>query len=173
MSKQAKKSTKRARQASAKVHIDATGKNMTSQAGLIPVIQFLDKLGFRELFQQTVHHDRRHNAVYTLEDSVFLIVVGLIGGAYSLSKCVFLCASCRVLQRVSGWLRSPDETTLGRVFKEVGELETLVHRMRAKSLATRHAGRDQSDWCPANALDRSGFQCQNSVWQTTRHGKRP
>ena len=137
MNKQAKKSARRARQTSAKVHLDATAKNMSSKAGLIPVIKFLDKLGFRELFQQTVHHGRGHNAVYTLEDSVFLIVVGLIGGAYSLSKCVFLCASCRVLQRVSGWLRIPDETTLGRVFKEVGErqvseLETLVHRMRTE-----------------------------------------
>jgi len=63
---------------------------MTSKAGLIPVVKFLDKLGFASLFHKTVHHERNNNAIYRLEDAVFLILTGLIGGAFSLRKCTIL-----------------------------------------------------------------------------------
>ncbi len=137
MSKKIRKSPQKARQDSAKVHFDSTGKNMTSKAGLIPVIKFLDMLGFAALFRKTVHHERKDNAIYRLEEGVFLILTGLIGGAFSLSKCAILWSGCGVLQKVAGWLRIPDETTLGRLFKEVGErqvseMETFVHVMRRK-----------------------------------------
>jgi len=68
---------------------------MTSKAGLIPVIKFLDKLGFTQRFQKTVGHERKNNAVYRLEDGVFLMLTGLIGGAFNLSKCALLWSSCR------------------------------------------------------------------------------
>lgn len=108
---------------------------MTSRAGLIPVVKFLDKLGFNSLFQKTVSHDRKDNAIYRLEDGVFLMLTGLIGGAFNLSKCALLWSSCRVLQKTAGWRRIPNETTLGRLFKEVSarhisEMETLVHVLR-------------------------------------------
>jgi len=135
MNKHTRKKPRKARHKSAKVYFDKTGKNMTSKAGLIPVIKFPDKLGFNQLFQKIVHHKRKDNAVYRLEDGVFLILTGLIGGAFNISKCALLWSSCRVLQRAAGWLRIPDETTLGRLFKEVGErhiseMETRVHTMR-------------------------------------------
>jgi hypothetical protein len=46
-------------------------------------------------------------------------------------------SGCAVLQKVAGWLRIPDETTLGRLFKEVrerqvSEIETFVHVLRRK-----------------------------------------
>ena len=108
---------------------------MTSKAGLIPVIKFLDKLGFNSLFQKIVNHERKENAIYRLEDGVFLILTGLIGGAFNISKCTLLWSGCRVLQKTAGWLRIPDETTLGRLFKEVSarhisEMETFVHTLR-------------------------------------------
>lgn len=110
---------------------------MTSKAGLIPVVKFLDKLGFCQLLRKTVDHRRPDNAVYRLEDGVFLILIGLIGGAFSVSKCALLWSSCRVLQKVAGWLRIPDETTLGRLFRTVSErhiseMEDFVHRFRQK-----------------------------------------
>ena len=135
MSKHTRKKPNKARGKAAKVHFQKTGKNMTSKAGLIPVIKFLDKLGFSQHFQKTVHHERKNNAVYHLEDGVFLILTGLIGGAFTISKCVLLWSGCQVLQKAAGWLRVPDETTLGRLFKKVSarhisELETLVHPLR-------------------------------------------
>ncbi len=108
---------------------------MTSKAGLIPVIKSLDKLGFTQLFRRTIDHKRNDNAVYRLDDGVFLILTGLIGGAFSISKCGLLWSNCRVLQRAAGGLRVPDEATLGRLFKEVSarhisEMETLVRVLR-------------------------------------------
>jgi hypothetical protein len=55
---------------------------MTGMTGLIPVIKFLDKLGFGALFQKKVPQDRSHNAVYSLEDGFFLILTGLIRGTF-------------------------------------------------------------------------------------------
>lgn len=110
---------------------------MTSKAGLIPVVKFLDKMGFCELFRKTVDHQRNNNAFYRLEDGVLLILTGLIGGAFNISKCVLLWSSCEVLQKAAGWLRIPDETTLGRLFKtlserHISELEHFVHDLRKK-----------------------------------------
>jgi hypothetical protein len=109
-----RKSLPKARQQSGKIHFEHTGKNMTSKAGLIPVVKFLDKLCFNELFRKTIHHDRKDNAVYRLEEGVFLILTGLIGGAFSISKCALLWSGCGVLQRV------PDETTFRSLIQGSG-----------------------------------------------------
>jgi len=53
---------------------------MTSQAGLIPAIKFLDALGFTGLFRVQVHHERGQSAQYHLVDAVFLMLIGLVGG---------------------------------------------------------------------------------------------
>jgi len=98
MSNHTKKEPSKARGKSSKVHFHKTGKNMTSKAGLIPVIKFLDKLRFTQLFQKTVNHQRKDNAVYRLDDGVFLILTGLIGGAFNISKCTLLWSSC-----YAGW----------------------------------------------------------------------
>ena len=90
MIKHTRKQPGNARLKSATVTFEQTGKNMTSKAGLIPVIKFLDRLGFSTLFQQTVTHERNDNAVYSLEEGVFLMVTGLIGGAFNISKCALL-----------------------------------------------------------------------------------
>jgi hypothetical protein len=103
---------------------------------LIPAIKFLDKLRFTELFHSHVRHQRARNAQYGLADGVYLILLGLMGGAFSISKCVALWSD-GVLRRVAGWLRVPEETTVGRLFKEVrerqvSEMETLVHALRRR-----------------------------------------
>ena len=136
MSKNSTKRPRGARKTSPQIRFESTGRNLTSQAGLVPAIKFLDKLGFSELFDRHVHHRRARNAQYTLADGVFLILSGLIGGAFSVSKCVALWSD-GVLRRAAGWLRVPDETTVGRLFKEVGErqvseMEMLVHALRQR-----------------------------------------
>lgn len=111
MSKHTRKKPHKAREKSAKVHFDKTGKNMTRKAGLIPVIKCLDKPGFNQLFKEVVGQERKDNAVYRLEDGVFLLLTALIGGAFNISKCTLFWSGCRVLQKAAGWLRLPDETT--------------------------------------------------------------
>lgn len=137
MSKLSRNQATKARKKSPKVHFEKTGKNMTSKAGLIPVIKFLDKLGFHALFKKEVDHQRKPNSLYSLDDGVFMVIVGLIGGAFNLSKCAFLWNSCEVIQKIAGWVSVPDETTLGRLFKglkdrHISQMETLVHSLRKK-----------------------------------------
>ena len=155
--KSRKSPQKTARKASPKLNFKHTGKNMTSKAGLIPVIKFLDKLGFNQLFQKTIRHQRAQNATYQLEDAIFLVLTGCIGGAFNISKCALLWSSCQVLQKVAGWLRIPDETTLGRLFKEVSdrhisELETFVHSFRRRV------------WQKAQRLNNAKILTLNLLW---------
>ena len=64
MSKRSTKQASKAPKTSAKIRFETSGRNLTSQAGLIPVIKFLDALAFNDLFARHVHHERRHNAQY-------------------------------------------------------------------------------------------------------------
>lgn len=134
-SKQAQK-TPAARKQTGKVHMPATATGLTSQAGLIPVIKFLQRIGFEKTVNQTVPHQRGDNADYQLTDGIFLTLVGMIGGAGSIAK---LCGvwSDGALRKIAGWLKFPVETTIGRLFKEVTEkqtsqFESLNHRLRGQ-----------------------------------------
>jgi len=125
-----------ARGSSPKISFEDGGRAMSSQAGLVLVIKFLDTLGFDALFRHHVEHTRASNAVYQLVDVAFLVVVGLIGGARSLGQCTALWSD-QVLRRAADWQRLPDQSTLGRLFKEVRErhvsdMETLIHAMRQR-----------------------------------------
>lgn len=134
-SKQAQK-IPAARKQTGKVHMPATATGLTSQAGLIPVIKFLQRIGFEKTVNQTVPHQRGDNADYQLTDGIFLTLVGMIGGAGSIAK---LCGvwSDGALRKIAGWLKFPVETTIGRLFKEVTEkqtsqFESLNHRLRGQ-----------------------------------------
>jgi hypothetical protein len=125
-----------ARQPTGKVHMPATATGLTSQAGLIPVVKFLQRIGFEKTVNQTVPHQRGDNADYQLTDGIFLTLVGMIGGAGSIAK---LCGvwSDSVLRKIAGWTKVPVDTTIGRLFKEVTEkqisqFESLNHRLRGQ-----------------------------------------
>jgi len=45
-----------ARKSADKVKMSATASGLTSQAGLIPVVKFLDRIGFEKTVNQTVPH---------------------------------------------------------------------------------------------------------------------
>jgi hypothetical protein len=119
-----------------KVRMPATATGLTSQAGLIPVIKFLQRIGFEKTVNQTVPHQRGDNADYQLTDGIFLTLVAMIGGAGSIAK---LCGvwSDSVLRKIAGWTKVPVDTTIGRLFKEVTEkqisqFESLNHRLRGQ-----------------------------------------
>ena len=78
MSKKTRKKPNRARRSSPKIRYETGGRNLTSQAGLIPVIKFLDGLGFSGLFHQVVRHERQPNARYLLGEAVFLVLIRLV-----------------------------------------------------------------------------------------------
>ncbi|MDQ6958877.1 MAG: IS1380 family transposase, partial [Mariprofundaceae bacterium] len=64
-----------------KVRVEGTGKHLTTHAGLIPAMRFLEKLGFRGAFTQTVEHGRGANARYHLVDAAELSLLAMIVGA--------------------------------------------------------------------------------------------
>jgi hypothetical protein len=119
-----------------KIKIRRGAKGLTAQAGLIPVVKFLQKQGLELLVKGTVKHQRGATALYDTVDAVFLPLVAMIGGARSISGIVTVWAD-KILCRVAGWDSIPDETTLGRLFRtfkerHINELETLNHRLRAR-----------------------------------------
>ena len=125
-----------ARKPAGKIRYQATGKGLTSQAGVIPAIHFLNKLGFDEVCQKHIDFERGSNATYSLNDSVFMSLIGMIAGASSLLKVVAVWSD-QVLREVSGWLSVPDDSTLGRIFrqgqlKHVAQLEVVNHSLRRR-----------------------------------------
>jgi hypothetical protein len=125
-----------ARTQTGKVHMPATATGLTSQAGLIPVIKFLQRIGFEKTVNQTVPHQRGDNADYQLTDGIFLTLVGMIGGAGSIAK-LYGIWSDGALRKIAGWIKFPVETTIGRLFKEViekqtSQFESLNHRLRGQ-----------------------------------------
>jgi len=67
MGKHTRKTPRQARKKSGNIHFQKTEKNMASKAGLIPVINLLDKLDFTQVFRRVVHHERKDNALITLK----------------------------------------------------------------------------------------------------------
>ncbi len=132
-----KKNNKRSsRVAPKKVRFKKGAKNLTAQAGLIPVVKFLQKYNIIHLIQETVQHERGANARYDAVDAIFLPLVAMIGGARSISGVVTVWADS-VLCRAAGWVCIPDEVTLGRILKtfkqeHVNNQETLIHQIRTK-----------------------------------------
>jgi hypothetical protein len=131
-----KNTQRRARKSSKKIHFQSGAKGLTSQAGLVPVVKFLNRVGVPEAMDTLVSHRRGDSAVYTLTDVMLLTLVGLIGGATSFCKTVAVWSDS-VLRHAGGWLRIPDDSTFGRIFKETNEeqivlLESLNHRLRGR-----------------------------------------
>ena len=109
---------------------------MTSQVGLIPVVKYLDRIGFEKTVNRSVAHTRGDNADYHLSDAVLLTLVGMIGGATSMAKVTTVWADS-ALRKVAGWIKVPVATTIFRIFKEVSEeqisqFEALTHTLRGQ-----------------------------------------
>jgi len=125
------KPSSRVRNCTRSVKISSTAHGLTSQAGLIPVVKYLDRIGFEKAVKRGVMHSRGDNADYHLSDAILLTLVGMIGGATSMAKVTTIWADS-VLRRVAGWIKIPAETTVLRIFKElsaaqISQLEALTH----------------------------------------------
>lgn len=125
---------KKAKIPAPKIRFQHTGKSLTSQAGVIPVIRFLDYIRLAPTCRKHIDLKRADNARYGLDDAIFLTVVGMIAGATSLMKVVSVWADS-VLREIGGWLSIPDDSTLGRIFRlgqlrHVAQLEQVNHCLR-------------------------------------------
>ena len=117
-----------------RIKTEMSGKGLTVNAGLLPVLKFMQRLGFRERISETVSIERSLNAKYNFSDIVQMSVVGLIAGAESMEHVITICKD-EVLRFIAGWGDVPVLTTVGRImklvsFRHVVELEEVNHRFR-------------------------------------------
>ena len=136
-----------ARTAPQKLHIEKGARGLTTQAGLIPVAQFLRKHNVSSLIEKTLKHERGASALYDAADGICLTIIAIMGGARAMTGIVTVWSDS-VLRRIAGWCSIPDDSSLGRLFKSftmrhVSEMETLNHALRTRiwRYALRH-GRD-------------------------------
>jgi len=125
------------RNAPPKVSFQPTDASLTSQAGLVPIIHFLDSLSLMSQAKRVLLQNRGSNAVYELADVLQLAVVAFIAGATSLAGMISVWSD-PVLQKLSGWKRIPEETTFGRLWRKfqwssVHSLEFLNQLMRKEA----------------------------------------
>ncbi len=109
---------------------------ITSQAGLIPVGQFLKRLGFHNILEQELNIDSSCNEKYSPKHIMFIAVIGIIGGGRSITG-ILRVWNDRILRRLLGNVLIPHLTTLSRIckkFKDAGvvQLETVNHKFRQR-----------------------------------------
>jgi len=119
-----------------RIKTEMSGKGLTTNAGLLPVLKFMQRLGFRERVSETVSIERSFNAKYHFADIVQMAVVGLIAGATSMEHIVTICKD-EVLRFIAGWEDVPVPTTVSRImklasFRNVVELGEVNHRLRVQ-----------------------------------------
>jgi hypothetical protein len=120
-----------------KIKVKMTAKNLTVNAGLLPVLRFMEKLHLGELVQQMVTTPpRAENAEYRFCDAVKMMMTALIAGATAMTHVSKICGD-EVIARMAGWDRTPVATTLTRIFKttsdrNLAEMESLIPRLRGK-----------------------------------------
>lgn len=136
-----------------KITTEMNGKGLTVNAGLLPVLNFMGKLMFRERVQNAVHKKRGANAKYQFVDAVQMIVIGLIAGATSMIEVVKVWSD-EVLKKMAGWKEAPVDTTIGRIMKlasrgDIVEMTGVIHLFRGKvwKRAVRSGRRLRSALC--------------------------
>lgn len=119
-----------------KIKTEMTGKNLTTYAGVLPVLNFMKKLNLRNKAKYEVPIDRASNAVYQFADIIEMIIVGLFCGATSIDQISLICGD-NVVNRIAGWKKVPVGTTISRIlslltFGNIVGLEILIHKLRGR-----------------------------------------
>jgi hypothetical protein len=119
------------------IKVEATAKGMTVNAGLIPVLKFMDALLLDKMLSDMVTTpERAANAQYRFSDVVQMTVCAQIAGATALEHVSKICGD-DIISRCAGWEKVPHATNLGRIIKSVrerniSEMESLVPKLRDK-----------------------------------------
>ena len=120
-----------------KITVEMSTKNLTVNAGLLPVIRYMDKLQIDRILEELVKTPlRAENAEYQFKTAVQMVVVGQTAGACAMTQVTKVCGD-DVVARIAGWDKVPVATTITRIIKAVKEkniveLESIIPRMRGK-----------------------------------------
>jgi len=167
---------------SPKIKTESNAKNLTSHAGMIPVVKFLESLKFKEVFTHTVEHDRGKQVDYQLVDATFASMLGVIAGARAMDGIVAVWSD-HVLRKLSGWQgKMMDATTLGRILKTVkfshsSQMITFNHKMRAQAWKKAKSHHQmlipcRSMWVDVDSTVKTSYGNQEGVEKGYNHHKR-
>jgi hypothetical protein len=98
-----------------KVKVRFAGKQLTSNAGLVPLGKFVEQLGLSELLDRKLTVERGENAKYSTSFAVLATLLGIAAGAKHLSHMIMI-KSDSVIRKLFGWDDFPHESTFGRIF---------------------------------------------------------
>jgi len=119
------------------IKVEATAKGMTVNAGLVPVLRFMDALLLDKMIADIVSTpERAANAEYSFSAVVQMTVCGQIAGATAMEHVSKICSD-EIISRCAGWDKVPHATNIGRIIKSVRErniteLESLTPKLRDK-----------------------------------------
>lgn len=119
------------------IRIEATAKGMTVNAGLVPVLRFMNAIRLDRIIADKVSTpDRGANAEYSFSDVIQMTICGQIAGATALEHVSKICSD-EIVSRCAGWDKVPHATNIGRIIKlvreqNIHELESVVPQLRNK-----------------------------------------
>ncbi|KJU81499.1 transposase [Candidatus Magnetobacterium bavaricum] len=67
------------------VNIEMTGKNMTVNSGLIPVLNFMKKLKFSGVLRNNISIEQGSNSTYNIVDIIQMVIVSIIACATAMT----------------------------------------------------------------------------------------
>ncbi|KJU85501.1 transposase, partial [Candidatus Magnetobacterium bavaricum] len=118
------------------VNIEMTGKNMTVNSGLIPILNFMKKLKFSGVLRNNISIEQGSNSTYDIVDIIQMVIVSIIAGATAMTHIGVICND-EVIRKIAYWEIIPVDTTVGRImrlfsFRSIVELTSSNHDFRSK-----------------------------------------
>jgi hypothetical protein len=140
-----KKRNRKSRKNSPRVKVRFSNKNLTSNAGLLPVSNFVNQLDLPEMLDRQLTVERGDNTRYPTSFAVLSTLFGVTAGVKHLSHMSML-KNDSVVRRLFGWDEFPHETTLSRIFKHfsyrnVVELSEVESQARNKVWDQKWSGK--------------------------------
>jgi len=118
-----------------KYRTEFTAKKLTSNAGLLNLGKFAEKIGLKSMLEQHITIKRRTNAKYSPADAVMMLIMGVLSGAKHISHMAILRGDS-VIRTLFEWDEFPTDRTFGRLFRlfghknchELSEVEALARK---------------------------------------------
>ena len=116
-------------------HVQFNEKKLTSNAGLVHLGRFADKLKLPKILSQHISIERGATAGYQAADVVMMLALAVLAGAKHMRH-MFIIRTDSALRALFKWEKFPDDTTIGRIFKlfthrnckELSEVEFTVRK---------------------------------------------
>lgn len=99
-----------------KFKIRFTEKNLTGNAGLMPIGKFIEKLGLVETLDKELHDSRDDNITHPLSSAILMVIIGAIAGCKHFTQLAIL-KNDQIIRKLFQWVKFPSLATFGRIFR--------------------------------------------------------